>query len=219
MKKKLKYVIVLLIVVIIFVLCRSYTKYDESQMPLIVFQFSLNHSSYNYPSSSSMWTIDNQGDIYYFNSVRSFEPEEGESMELIYEELKKDKYTRYVGNIGLDVLKEKYAYFHEILRDNHYEKDVSGYDRYAFDHPDVYLGMWSRDAYAVTKNGNTEMIMLHEEGDVYYTSEDERMKELADWLDEILQEDIKENKLRCQQLKSEEDYKKWLEYKKLNQTE
>lgn len=210
---------ILLIVVTIIVLCGGYTKYDESKIPRIVFRLLIRDCDYNYPDSSSMWTIDNQGDIYYFNTVRSFEQKEGEDIELIYEELKKDKYTRYVGNIGLDVLKEKYAYLHEILQDNHYKMDVSGYDKDAYWVSDEYKGIRMWNTYAVTKNGKTEMIMLHEEGDVYYTSEDKRMKELADWLDEILQEDIKENKVRCQQLKSEDDYEKWLEYKKLNEKE
>ena len=217
MKSKLKYAIVLLIIVIIVALCGSYTKYDDSQMPLIVFQSSLGHSSYNYPSSHSMWTIDNQGNIYYFNSVRSFEPEEGEDIELVYEELKKDKYTRYIGNIGLDVLKEKYACFHDILRDNHYGKDVSGYDEGAFIKSHIYAGLWMWDAYAVTKKGNIEMITLHKGGDVCYTSEDERMKELADWLDDVLREDVEKNKVRSQEMMNEDYYDEVLEYKKLNQ--
>lgn len=219
MRKKVKYIIVLLIIVIIFVLCGSYTKYDESKMPLIVFQFSFTDSTYNYPDTSSMWTIDNQGNIYYFNCIRYFEYEEEEEIKTFYEGLKQEKYARYVGSIDLEVLKEKYSYLHEILRDNHYEKDVSGYDRYAFEHPDVYLGTWSRGAYAVTKKGDIEMIMLHKDGDVRYTSEDERMKELADWLDEVLHEDIEENRAYCQKLKTEENYKQVQEYLKQKQAE
>ena len=217
MKKKLKYVIALLIIVVIFALFRSYTKYDASQMPLIVFQFSYTDSTYNYPDTSSMWTIDNQGDIYYFNCTRYFEYEDDNDIQTFYEELKQEEYARYVGTIELEMLKEKYQYFHEILKDNHYKKDISGYDKDVFIVSCEYKGIREWRAYAVTEKGTVEMIKLHEEGDVYYTSEDERMKELADWLDELLHEDIEENKAHCQQLKSEEDDKKWLEYKKLNQ--
>ena len=61
------------------------------------------------------------------------------------------------------------------------------------------------------------MITLHKGGDVCYTSEDERMKELADWLDDVLREDVEKNKVRSQEMMNEDYYDEVLEYKKLNQ--
>lgn len=198
--------------------CSVRKESEEPEMPLIVFQFSLHHTSYHYPNTRGMWTIDNQGDIYYFNNIYNFEYGENEDVTLYYEKLKQDKYTRYVGTVEQEVLNEKYEYLREIIKDKHYEKNISGIDDNAFTKPAIYLGQWSWSAYFENRKGDVKIISLHKWGDSFnYTSEDERMKELADWLDELLEEDINENGVRSRELQTKEHYMRVQQYIKDSQ--
>ncbi len=202
MKKKLKYVIVLLIIAIILVLCGSYTKYDESKMPLIVFQFMLIDDSFNYPNAASTWTIDNQGNIFYFNDSYYFHQEEQDALAVTYEALKQLEHSRYVGTIDIDILREKYSLLLDIIRDGHYEKDITGHGEGEV--CDVTLemkGIYRWNAYSYDKDGEIKLIKVYEEGALQYVSEDKRMLDIADWIDMVLEEDKKNSVEICKDLK------------------
>lgn len=199
-----------LITIVIFLLtgCSISDSSKNNKMPLIVFSFSWNDSTVNYPNSVSKWTIDNMGNMYYFNGGYSFEHEAGEDLIMVYESMKQDKYARYIGTIDKSILEEKYNLFLEILKDGHYEKDISGYADRGMDCL-IYCGTQWWGAYAYDKDNNVKYINLHAVGDFYYTSEDSRMKELADWINELLEEDIEKNIDRCYELEMEDIMKEW----------
>ena len=194
-----------LITIVIFLLtgCSVVDSSKNNKMPLIVFQCGYANVLYNYPESRSIWTIDNMGNMYYFNGGHSFEHEAGEDLIMVYESMKQDKYARYIGTIDKSILEEKYNFFLEILEDGHYEKDISGYDDGGMIKKDVYCGIKGWDAYVYDKNNDVKRIDLYTVGDVYYTSEDSRMKELADWINEFFKEDIEESKGRCDKMRME----------------
>ena len=194
-----------LITIVIFILtgCSVSDNGKNNKMPLIVFQCGYANVLYNYPESRSIWTIDNMGNMYYFNGGYSFEHEAGEDLIMVYESMKQDKYARYIGTIDKSILEEKYNFFLEILNDGHYEKDISGYDERGLITDCQYCGTQWWGAYAYDKDYNVKYINLHTVGDFYYTSEDSRMKELADWINELFKEDIEESKGRCAKMKME----------------
>lgn len=206
----LKIYLLILIVPVIFTGCSVLNNNKNKKMPLIVFQYGYENVLYNYPNSVSTWTIDNMGNMYYFNEPYSFEHESDEDLIMTYECMKQDQYARYIGTIDKSLLEEKYNLFLEILEDNHYEKDISGYDDRGLITDCQYTGDKGWYAYAYDKDNNVKDINLYSTGDFYYTSEDSRMKELADWINELFKEDMEENIVRCYRLK-EEDMQKEIE--------
>ncbi|MFG6321568.1 MAG: hypothetical protein K1W35_15570 [Lachnospiraceae bacterium] len=201
MKKKLT----LFCITIIAVLSVG-VKYSENnkELPPVLFSYLYKNTRY-----CSVWTIDNEGNIYRFHDHY------GEYLDMTdYEHKKKDKTCKYIKSIDEETLKEKYYNFREIISDGRFEKNMhevqSDEDGIAIT-DSLYRGIRDSYGYVYNRKGEQEYILMHGAGDLQFISEDSRMKELADWIMELIQDDIKEYDEYCKQLAGEEYYNKYIQ--------
>lgn len=200
MRKKLILLSMLSIVIIAVLTVCVVVSSAKKEPPPVMFSYLYKYSKY-----CSIWTIDNEGNIYCFYDRYA------DYLDMTnYENKRKDEKCKYIKTIDKDVVKEKYDEFQEILSDRHYEGDLfEGREWVTNDE------RGTRDWYGYTYNwkGEEEHILMHGAGDTQYLSEDSRMKELADWATGMINSDVWAYDDYCRELEAEEYYQEYLKEK------
>lgn len=187
MKKKL----ILPGVVCIMVCIVGITWYivQTNREPAVAFSY-MYQNSYYY----SVWTIDQQGNIYRFHDNWTLTMDD-------YESRKQDENCQYIKTIDMETVKERYAFFRDIISDRHYKKNL-------YVEGDINLNIFRGTkrwyGYVFNWKGEEEHITIRDDGDQLYWSEDARMEVLADALTDLIREEIKEYDEYCYRLKLEE---------------
>ena len=168
----------------------------EKEMPPVLFSFLYRYDYF------SVWTIDNEGNIYRFHN------RDGLYLDMTdYENKKKDESCKYIKIIDAEIVREKYADFQKVLAAGNYKKNLrEGIEMVTGE----YKGTQNYYGYTFNRKGEEEHILMRGAGSTEYLSEDSRMKELADWMEELLREDLWEYDQYCRELKMGEYYQEYV---------
>ena len=162
---------------------------QTNREPAVAFSY-MYQNSYYY----SVWTIDQQGNIYRFHDNWTLTMDD-------YESRKQDENCQYIKTIDMETVKERYAFFRDIISDRHYKKNL-------YVEGDINLNIFRGTkrwyGYVFNWKGEEEHITIRDDGDQLYWSEDARMEVLADALTDLIREEIKEYDEYCYRLKLEE---------------
>lgn len=200
MRKKLILLSMLSIVIIAVLTVCVVVSSAKKEPPPVMFSF-LYRNVYYY----SVWTIDNEGNIYCFHD------RDGAYLDMTdYVNKKKDENCKYIKTIDKDVVKEKYDEFRKILFGRHYKENIIEWSEVI---TCDYKGTKDYYGYTYNRKNEEEHILMHGAGSKEYLSEDSRMKELADWMEELLREDLWAYDDYCKELKTEEYYQEYLKEK------
>lgn len=148
------------------------TEDEENSMPSIVF-------SYTYtPEKNIYMVIDKYGDVYSGKGETFCNSTTPEKMEL-YETFIEEPDCEKIGSVDMEELQQKYELLQVIERFDLcaciQEKNEGS----------VKIGEHIWEGYCYDEEGYMISILLHEEGESTYTSEDSLATELAEWMKEI----------------------------------
>lgn len=198
MKKKL----LLICVVILSVLPMCITGFGkEKELPPVLFALFYKNAFYG-----SVWTIDNQGNIYRFHDDWSLEMGD-------FENRKQGENCAYIKTVDGNLVREKYMLFRKILSDNHYKKDLNAIKSGMVVMENDLIRMQKWYGYSCDWKGEQKHTLMHGIDGREYLSEDSRMKELADWAMGIIETDTWDYNKYCKELKTEQYYQEYLRQK------
>lgn len=201
-KKQMKKKLILTCVLILAVLPVCITSFGkEKELPPVLFSYFYTNAYYG-----SVWTIDNQGNIYRFHDDWSLDMGD-------YENRKQGENCAYVKTIDEDIVREKYMLFQKILSDNHYKKDLNAIKSGMIVIDNNGMGPQKWYGYSCNWKGEQEYTLMHGIDGREYLSEDIRMKKLADWAMGLIETDIWDYNKYCKELKTEEYYQEYLRQK------
>ena len=156
---------------------------QEIEMPEIVFEYYyyMDYFGTRDIPPYDIWWIEQDGSIYHSNDEMYYHYTGAQRMEQ-YESVKAELDYEVVGAVDVDVLQEKWQVLQEIVNGENNEVLLED-DMLTVVKPEE---MWY--GYCYNSDGELEVVILRGEGNISYIHQDPRARELADWLDEVFQE-------------------------------
>ena len=146
---------------------------ENENMPEIVFDYTFFYEA-NEPYSYMFVFIDKYGNVYYGDNEIYFCNAE-EKMHL-YQNLINDTDCKKINVADMKQLQQKYDLLKQIVKDGNNKVTIKESVL------DVCLGQYTWTGYYYDENGNLNTLTLYGEGDSSYINNDNRAKEIAEWI-------------------------------------
>lgn len=150
----------------------------EIEMPEIVFRY-FYYLDYQEVPPYDIWWIEQDGTICHsrdetYQSVADLMEQ--------YESIKAELDYEVVGTVDVEVLQEKWQILQEIVNGENNEVLLEDDMLTVIEPEEKWYG------YYYNSDGELQLVILRGEGNISYIHQDHRARELADWLDEVFQE-------------------------------
>lgn len=161
--------------------CSQQPEIPEVEMPEIVFKYFyyMDYFGTRDIPPYDIWWIERDGTAYHGGDETH---RSAVNLMEQYESIKAEFDYEVVGTVDVEILQEKWQVLQEIVNGENNEVLIED-DMLTVVKPEE---MWY--GYYYNSEGELKVVTLRGEGNLTYTNQDPRARELADWLDEVFQE-------------------------------